>query len=55
VLARIGEAIIPLQAGDGILVYIPATVTHDIMGLERRNVIVELDSAEYAEGDKVRV
>ena len=55
VLARVGETIIPLQAGDGVLVYIPATITHDIMGLERRNVIVELDSAEFVEGDKVRI
>ena len=55
VLARIGEAIIPLKAGDGIFVYIPATTVHDVMGLERRNVIVELDTEEFVEGDKIRV
>lgn len=54
-LARVGESIIPLKAGDGVFVYIPANTTHDVLGLGARNVLLELDSEEFVEGDKVRV
>jgi mannose-6-phosphate isomerase-like protein (cupin superfamily) len=55
-LARVGERLVPLRAGDGVLVYIPPNVSHDLMGLGRRGgVIVELDSHEFVEGDKIRL
>lgn len=54
-LARVGDTVVPLRAGDGLFVYIPAGTTHDIMGLGKRNTLLELDSEEFQEGDKVRL
>lgn len=54
-LARIGEAIVPLTAGDGVFVYIPPNIVHDVLGLGKRNVLLELDSMEFQDGDKVMV
>lgn len=52
-LARVGDRVVPLTAGDGVALYIPAGVLHDVVGLGRRNTLLELDSAEWVEGDKV--
>ena len=54
-LARVGDSVVPLAAGDGVLLAIPPGVPHDVMGLAKRNVLVELDNEEFVEGDKVRL
>ena len=54
-LCRVGDNLVALRAGDGLLVSIPPHTPHDVMGLARRNVLVELDDREFVEGDKVRI